>query len=123
VTASNRAKTLIHVAAQAANDKIAENIVALDVSDRLPLTDIFLICSGRNERQVLAIADAIEEKLLEQGVKLLRREGKSLGRWILLDFGEIICHVFHEEDRVFYSLERIWSDCPVVKLELEAPAN
>jgi ribosome-associated protein len=84
----------------------------------MPLTDIFLIVSGRNERQVMAISDGIEDKLLESGVKLLRREGKSSGRWILLDFGFVIVHVMHEEERMYYSLERIWSDCPVVPLEL-----
>jgi ribosome-associated protein len=116
VSASSRAIELVKLAASAATEKVAENLVALDVSAPMPLTDIFLIASGRNERQVSAIADAIEEKLLENGVKLLRREGKSTGRWILLDFGDIICHVMHEEDRMYYSLERLWSDCPVVSL-------
>lgn len=120
MSASSRAIELVQIAAQAAADKVAENLVALDVSGPMPLTDIFLIVSGRNERQVTAISDAIEEKLLENGVKLLRREGKSTGRWILLDFGDIICHVFHEEDRMFYSLERIWNDCPVIPLSVSS---
>lgn len=118
MTASKEALDIVQVAAQAAADKVAENIVALDVSSHMPLTDIFLIASGRNERQVMAISDSIEEKLLERGVKLLRREGKTTGRWILLDFGYVICHVMHEQERMYYSLERIWSDCPVVPLEL-----
>lgn len=118
MTASKEALKIVQIAAQAASDKMAENLVALDVTSPMPLTDIFLIASGRNERQVMAISDAIEEALLEHGVKLLRREGKSTGRWILLDFGFVICHVMHEEERVYYSLERIWSDCPVVPLEL-----
>jgi ribosome-associated protein len=109
---------MVQIAAQAASDKVAENLVALDVTNPMPLTDIFLIASGRNERQVMAISDAIEDKLLENGVKLLRREGKTSGRWILLDFGYVIVHVMHEEERMYYSLERIWSDCPVVPLEL-----
>jgi len=117
LSASEKAIEIVQIAASAAVDKVAENLVALDVSNPIPLTDIFLIASGRNERQVMAISDAIEEKLLEHGVKLLRREGKSTGRWILLDFGEIICHIMHEEDRIYYSLERIWSDCPVISLE------
>lgn len=117
MTATDRARQMVQLAATAASDKQAENLVALDVSNPIPLTDIFLIASGRNERQVMAISDAIEEKLLENGTKLLRREGKTTGRWILLDFGDIICHIMHEEDRVYYSLERIWSDCPVVSLE------
>jgi ribosome-associated protein len=116
VSATARAIEIAQFAAAAAGEKIAENVVALDVSSHMPLTDIFLIASGRNERQVVAISDGIEENLLEHGVKLLRREGKAGGRWVLLDFGEMICHVMHEEDRVYYSLERIWSDCPELKL-------
>lgn len=117
MTASKEAIAITQLAAQAAADKVAENILALDVSNHMPLTDIFLIASGRNERQVMAISDSIEEKLLENGFKLLRREGKTTGRWILLDFGYVICHVMHEQERMYYSLERIWSDCPVVPLE------
>jgi ribosome-associated protein len=75
-----------------------------------------LLASGRSERQVAAISDSIEEKMLEAGIKLLRREGKTLARWILLDFGDVIVHVMHEEDRMFYSLERLWNDCPLVKI-------
>ena len=118
MTASKEALRIVQIAAQAASDKVAENLVALDVTNPMPLTDIFLIASGRNERQVMAISDGIEEKLLENGVKLLRREGKTSGRWILLDFGHVICHVMQEEERMYYSLERIWSDCPVVPLEV-----
>ena len=118
MTASKEALRIVQIAAQAASDKVAENLVALDVTNPMPLTDIFLIASGRNERQVMAISDGIEEKLLENGVKLLRREGKTSGRWILLDFGHVFCHVMHEEERMYYSLERIWSDCPVVPLEV-----
>jgi len=118
VTASKEALSIVQIAAQAASDKVAENLVALDVTNPMPLTDIFLIASGRNERQVMAISDGIEQKLLENGVKLLRREGKTSGRWILLDFGYVICHVMHEEERMYYSLERIWSDCPVVHLDV-----
>lgn len=101
----------------AAWSKGAENPVALDVSERLAITDIFLIVSGRSERNAQAVADGIEDDLLEAGHKLLRREGKAQGRWILLDFGELIVHVFHEEERGFYQLERLWRDCPVVALE------
>lgn len=118
MSASQEALRIVKIAAQAAADKVAENLVALDVSGPMPLADIFLIASGRNERQVIAISNEIEEKLLENGVKLLRREGKSSGRWILLDFGYVVCHVMHEEERMYYSLERIWNDCPVVPLEL-----
>jgi ribosome-associated protein len=117
VTATQKAIEVANLAAQAGLDKLGENLVALDVSEPMPLTDIFLLISGRSERQVAAIADEIEDKLLQSGVKSLRREGKALARWILLDFGDLVVHVMHEEDRMFYSLERLWNDCPVIKLE------
>jgi len=104
------------IAAQAAADKLAENLVALDVSVPFVLSDVFIIVSGRNDRQVASISDGIEDKMLEAGYKLLRREGKTTGRWILLDFGDIICHVMHEQDRIFYDIERLWKDCPVISL-------
>jgi ribosome-associated protein len=119
MTATTKAIQLANLAGQAAADKLGDDIVALDVTEPMPLTDIFLIVSARNERQVVAISDEIEDRLLLNGHKLLRREGKNTGRWILLDFGDIVCHVFHEEDRMFYSIERLWKDCPVVKLDLE----
>ena len=118
MTASPRARELVNVAAVAADSKQAEDIVALDVSGPLPLTDVFLIATGRNERNVVAIAGEIEDKMLEAGAKTLRREGRAEGRWILLDFGDIIVHVFHEEDRMYYSLERLWKDCPAIPIEL-----
>lgn len=117
MTATPKAIQIANIAAAAAADKLGENIIALDVTEPMPLTDVFLLISGRNERQVAAIADEIEFKLLEAGVKYLRREGKETGRWILLDFGDVICHIMHEEDRMYYSLERLWKDCPVVKLD------
>ncbi len=118
MTASANAIKLTNIAANAAADKLGENIVALDVTELMPLTDVFLLASGRNERQVVSIADEIEEKMLEAGYKMLRREGKTQARWILLDFGDVVCHVMHEEDRMYYSLERLWKDSPVVKLEI-----
>lgn len=118
MTASANAIKLTNIAANAAADKLGENIVALDVTELMPLTDVFLLASGRNERQVVSIADEIEEKMLEAGHKMLRREGKTQARWILLDFGDLVCHVMHEEDRMYYSLERLWKDSPVVKLEI-----
>jgi ribosome-associated protein len=123
MTASKQAKALTEIAANAALDKLGENLVALDVSGHLALTDVFLLVSGRSERQVAAIADSIEENMLESGHKLLRREGKTLARWILLDFGDLIAHVMHEEDRMFYSIERLWNDCPVIKLQSSEPAK
>jgi ribosome-associated protein len=118
VTATERARALLTVAAAAADSKQGEDLVALDVSGPLPLTDIFLLVTGRNERNVQAIAGEIEDKMIEAGAKPLRREGRAEGRWILLDFGDIVVHVFHEEDRMYYSLERLWKDCPTIPLDL-----
>ena len=123
MTATARARELLTIAAIAADAKQGEDLVALDVSGPLPLTDIFFLASGRNERNVQAIAGEIEDKLLEIGVKALRREGRSEGRWILLDFGDLVVHVFHEEDRTYYSLERLWKDCPAIPIELPAVAS
>jgi ribosome-associated protein len=120
VTATQHAIDLLGIAAAAADSKQAEDLVALDVSGPLPLTDIFLLATGRNERNVVSIASEIEDRLLAAGAKTLRREGRSEGRWILLDFGDLVVHVFHEEDRMYYSLERLWKDCPALPIELPA---
>ncbi|MBA2509713.1 MAG: ribosome silencing factor [Nocardioidaceae bacterium] len=121
MTATQHAIDLSMAAAEAAADKLARDIVAFDVSKQLALTDVFLICSAANDRQVRAVVDAVEERLLQLGSKPVRREGERQGRWVLLDFADIVVHVQHEEERVFYALERIWSDCPV--LPLSAPAS
>ncbi len=118
MTATDHARELLQIAAAAADSKQAEDLVALDVSGPLPLTDIFLLATGRNERNVVAIASEIEDRLIQNGSKPLRREGRAEGRWILLDFGDLVVHVFHEEDRMYYSLERLWKDCPVVPISL-----
>jgi ribosome-associated protein len=123
VTASDHARELARIAGLAADSKQAEDLVALDVSEPLPLTDIFLLATGRNERNVLAIAAEVEDQLNDAGVKTLRREGRAEGRWVLLDFGDLVVHVFHEEDRMYYSLERLWKDCPIVPLDLPAPVQ
>ncbi|KQQ26530.1 MULTISPECIES: ribosome silencing factor [unclassified Frondihabitans] len=123
MTATPRAIELVQLAARAADSKQADDLVALDVSEPLALTDVFLLASGRNERNVIAIAGEVEDKMLEAGVKALRREGRAEGRWILLDFGDVVVHVFHDEDRQFYSLERLWSDCPAIALELETTSQ
>jgi ribosome-associated protein len=120
VTATDRAVELAIAAARAASDLKADEIIALDVSEQLVLTDVFLIASGTNERQVSAIVDAVEERLHRMGVKPIRREGKSEGRWVLLDFGDIVVHVQHAEDRVYYALSRLGKDCPVVELPADA---
>ncbi|MGG5171432.1 ribosome silencing factor [Pseudarthrobacter sp. J1738] len=118
MTATEASVALARTAARAAADKIAQDIVALDVSERLALTDIFLIASADNERQVNSIVDGIEEELSKLDRRPIRREGRSGGRWVLLDYADIVIHVQHEEDRVFYALERLWKDCPVVDLQL-----
>ena len=109
----------MRIAARAADAKKAEDLVALDVAGPLPLTDAFLLATGDNERNVLAIAGAVEDALIEAGTKPIRREGRTEGRWVLLDFGDLVVHVFHQEDRLFYSLERLWKDAPVIPLDLE----
>ena len=113
-------REMLAVAAAAADSKGGEDLVALDVSGPLPLVDIFLVVTGRNERNVAAIADEIEDRLLEHGFKRLRREGRQESRWILLDFGDLVVHVFHEAERMYYGLERLWKDCPVVPIDLPA---
>ena len=114
--ASERALELALTAAQAAADKKAENIVILDVGDQLVITDAFVVASAPNERQVLSIVDAIEESLLElpEKAKPVRREGERAGRWVLLDYIDIVVHIQHNEEREFYALDRLWKDCPRV---------
>jgi ribosome-associated protein len=122
VTASDHALELSTVAARAASGKLASNVVAIDVSDHLVITDVFVLASAPNERQVRAIVEAVEEALGEQGVKPIRREGERDGRWVLLDFGELVVHVQHAEERSYYSLERLWKDCPAVPLPADVLA-
>lgn len=112
------AEEMLQIAAAAAVSKGGEDLVALNVSEPLPLVDIFLIVTGNSERNVAAIADEIEDQLLEAGHKRVRREGRQESRWVLLDFGDLIVHVFHGEERVYYGLERLWKDCPVVPIEI-----
>ncbi|MFC0673783.1 ribosome silencing factor [Brachybacterium hainanense] len=115
---------LARVAAQAAADKLAQEVIGLDVSEQLAITDIFLVASGTSERQVSAIVDGVEEELLKQRRrKPIRREGERDARWVLLDYGDIVVHVQHAEDRAFYALERLWRDAPVVDLQIDAPAS
>lgn len=114
--ATDRAIELARVAARAAEDKLATSIVGIDVSDQLALTDVFLIVSASNERQVGAIVDEVEEKLRKAGAKRMRREGERDGRWVLLDFSDLVVHVQHDEERHFYELERLWKDCPEIDL-------
>jgi ribosome-associated protein len=123
VTATDFAIQLARTAGSAAADKLATDIVLIDVSDRLAITDVFVIATGNNERQVEAIVDEVEDRLRAAGVKPLRREGKRDGRWVLLDYAEIVVHIQHAEERVFYSLERLWKDCPFIELPDHATAQ
>ena len=119
MTVSPRAHELAVAAAEAAADKLADDILAFDVGDQLVITDVFVLCSASNDRQVRAVVEGIEERLRTMGAKPVRREGEREGRWVLLDFIDIIVHVQHAEERVYYSLERIWKDCPTVELPEE----
>ena len=116
MTATDYALELAVVAARAASDKLASQIIDFDVSEQLAITDAFVLASAGNERQVQAIVDEVEEKLREHGAKPIRREGEREGRWVLLDYGDVVVHVQHEEERQFYALERLWRDCPTIQL-------
>ncbi len=116
MTATPRAVELIEIAATAAADKLATDIIAYDVSDQLVITDAFLLCSAANDRQVRSVVDEIELRLSQAGAKPIRREGERDGRWVLLDYVDIVVHVQHADERVYYALERLWKDCPVIRL-------
>ncbi|GIF07497.1 ribosome silencing factor [Actinoplanes siamensis] len=113
---SERALELAMTAAQAAADKKAQDISVIDVGDQIAITDAFVIASAANERQVVAIVDAIEEALvsLPEKAKPVRREGERQGRWVLLDYVDIVVHIQHTEEREFYALDKLWKDCPVI---------
>ena len=116
MSATDHALQLATTAAQAASDKLADNILAFDVSEQLVITDVFVLCSATNDRQVKSIVDEVEDRLRDIGAKPIRREGERDGRWVLIDYGDVVVHVQHEEERQFYALERLWRDCPLVDL-------
>ena len=116
MTASEQSVALAIGVAEAAADKLASDIVIIDVSERLVITDVFVLASAPSERQVKAIVDAIEERAHDGGVDVVRREGERDGRWVLLDLGDVVVHVQHSEERVYYALERLWKDCPTIPL-------
>lgn len=118
---SDQALTITRIAAQAASDKLARDVVAFDVTEHLAITDVFLIASAPNERQVGAIVEGIEEKLNKYGYKPVRREGDRENRWVLLDYLDVVVHVQHDEERSLYSLERLWRDCPRLDVQIDAP--
>ena len=119
MTASTEAVAMATVAARAAASKLAQDVVVLDVSEQLVITDCFVIASASNERQVNAIVDEVEEKMRLAGYKPARREGTREGRWVLLDYIDIVVHVQHSDERSFYALDRLWQDCPLVEIDLE----
>lgn len=117
MTASQEAIDLTITAARAAADIKATSIVAIDVAERLAITDVFVVVSGSTERQVRSIVDSVEEAMHKAGQKRIRREGlEGEAHWVLIDFGLIMVHVQQDEDREFYALEKLWADCPVIEL-------
>ncbi|MEO8816253.1 MAG: ribosome silencing factor [Mycobacterium sp.] len=118
MTANDEAVQMATVAANAAAAKLADDVIVIDVSEQLVITDCFVIASASNERQVNAIVDGVEEKMREAGYKPARREGTREGRWTLLDYIDIVVHIQHQDERDFYSLDRLWRDCPVVPVDL-----
>ena len=121
MTASAEAVRMAEVAARAAAAKLADDILVIDVSEQLVITDCFVLASGSNDRQVIAIVDEVEEKMRLAGYKPARREGTREGRWVLLDYVDIVVHIQHQEERAFYALDRLWRDCPVIDVDLGEP--
>ncbi|MDR3359845.1 MAG: ribosome silencing factor [Bifidobacteriaceae bacterium] len=120
--ADAEALRLASEAVRAADSTKATDIVALDVSGRLPLSDVFVLATGLSERQVGGIVDAVEERLAALGASPPRREGSGGARWVLLDYGGIVVHVMHAEDRDYYALDKLWKDCPELDLLDGGPA-
>ena len=121
MAASEESLEWARIAARAAAELKATTVAAIDVSERLVLTEVFLVVSGSTDRQVRSLVDAVDEALLKAGVRRKRREGFDEGHWVLVDYGDLVVHVQQEEDREFYALERLWADCPSVALSVEAP--
>ena len=117
MTATERSIEIATVAAQAADSKLGEDIVIIDVSDQLVITDCFVVVTASNERQASAITEAVEEAMLAQKLKPVRREGAREGRWVLLDYVDVVVHVQHSDERDFYDLPRLWRDCPQISFE------
>ncbi|MDH6365232.1 ribosome-associated protein [Enterococcus sp. PF1-24] len=107
---------ILEIAVRAADSKHAEDILALDVQGISLLADYFMICSANSERQINAIIEEVMDKEEEQDVEVKRVEGKDGGKWVLIDLGEVIVHVFQSAERSFYNLEKLWSDAPLVRL-------
>ena len=116
MTATERALEVTRVAAEAAADKLGTDLIAYDVSDQLAITDVFLVVTAANERQVGAVQDGIEEALRGIDTKPVRREVDRQQRWVLLDYLDVVVHVQHDDERRLYALERLWHDCPRIPL-------
>lgn len=112
-------KQNLQLAAEACDDKRAKDIVALDMNNLTLVADYFLICHGNNERQVQSIARGIKEQMEKNDISISRIEGLEQGRWVLVDIGDIVCHVFHKEERNYYNLERLWGDADQIDFEFE----
>lgn len=119
---SDLARRMAATAAHAAQDKLASNIAAIDVSDVLAITEVFVLASADNERQVGSIVDEVEDQMTAQGFEPQRREGNREIRWVLLDYGNIVIHVQRTDQREHYGLDRLYHDCPLVDIEgIEPP--
>ena len=121
MAASEESLEWARIAARAAAELKATTVAAIDVSERLVLTEVFLVVSGSSDRQVRSLVDAMDEALLKAGVRRKRREGFDEAHWVLVDYGDLVVHVQQDEDREFYALERLWADCPSIGLSVEAP--
>jgi ribosome-associated protein len=116
-------RDLAILAARTASSKQGQAITVLDVSELITITDFFVIASGSSDRQVTTIAEEVTKELKGRGVPPLRREGEAGARWVLLDFGDVVVHVFNDEEREFYRLENLWRDAPVVAWEESAKVS
>ena len=123
VSQHNETFDIVRIAADALDDKKGVNIALLDVGDLLSITEVFLIVTGTSRPHTRTLAEAVAEKLKEHGRRPLRTEGAAEGEWILLDFGDFVVHVFQEEQRDFYGLERLWGDAPRVPWEASVPSE
>jgi len=111
-------KKIVQLAAEACDDKLAEDIIALDMKNVSLIADYFLICHGNNERQVQSIAKEIKDRLEEEGIHVKRMEGFEQARWVLVDIGDVVCHIFHKDERNYYNLERLWGDAARIPLQI-----
>lgn len=112
-------RELVMTAVKAADDKRAEDIMVLNMKGISLIADYFIICHGNSDKQVQAIAREIREKAEEQGYGLKRMEGFDEARWVLIDIGDVVVHVFHKEERSYYNLERLWGDAPIENIQSE----